>query len=60
MIEADYPGQIARRHGALIDYLEPQLAARGITLDHAQWQRSIGCNSCPTSSPSFASRASRR
>jgi cell division protein ZapE len=33
---ADYPGQIARRHGALYDYLEPRLAARGIMLDHAQ------------------------
>jgi cell division protein ZapE len=30
------PGQIARRGGALIDYLEPQLARRGTTLDHAQ------------------------
>ena len=36
MIEADYPGQIARRHGALIDYLEPELARRNSTLDHAQ------------------------
>ena len=35
-MEADYPGQIVRRTGALFDYLEPQLAARGITLDHAQ------------------------
>jgi len=33
---ADYPGQIARRRGALYDYLEPRLAARGILLDHAQ------------------------
>ena len=23
MIEADYPGQISRRHGGLIEYLEP-------------------------------------
>ena len=30
------PGQIARRQGALIDYLEPNLARRGATLDHAQ------------------------
>ena len=30
------PGQIARRRGALIDYLEPQLAKRGSVLDHAQ------------------------
>jgi cell division protein ZapE len=30
------PGQIARRDGALIDYLEPLLAKRGSTLDHAQ------------------------
>jgi cell division protein ZapE len=36
MVEADYPGQIARRSGALIDYLAPQLEARGIVLDHAQ------------------------
>jgi cell division protein ZapE len=30
------PGQIARRDGALIDYLEPLLARRGGVLDHAQ------------------------
>jgi cell division protein ZapE len=30
------PGQIARRDGALIDYLEPLLRQRGATLDHAQ------------------------
>ena len=30
------PGQIARRDGALIDYLEPVLRERGATLDHAQ------------------------
>jgi cell division protein ZapE len=30
------PGQIARRDGALIDYLEPLLQERGATLDHAQ------------------------
>ena len=29
-------GQIARRHGALIEYLEPELARRRSTLDHAQ------------------------
>src|SRR6184192_2032739 len=36
MAEADYPGQIARRRGALIEYLEPELARRKSTLDHAQ------------------------
>jgi len=30
------PGQIARRDGALIDYLDPLLSQRGSTLDHAQ------------------------
>ena len=30
------PGQIARRDGALYDYLEPLLRRRGATLDHAQ------------------------
>jgi cell division protein ZapE len=30
------PGQIARRDGALIDYLDPLLRKRGSTLDHAQ------------------------
>ena len=30
------PGQIARRDGALIDYLDPLLTQRGSTLDHAQ------------------------
>ncbi len=30
------PGQIARRRGTLIDYLDPILAQRGATLDHAQ------------------------
>ena len=30
------PGQIARRDGALIDYLDPLLRQRGSTLDHAQ------------------------
>ncbi|HEY2817544.1 MAG TPA: cell division protein ZapE [Casimicrobiaceae bacterium] len=29
-------GQIARRRGALVEYLEPQLAKRNATLDHAQ------------------------
>jgi cell division protein ZapE len=32
----DSPGQITRRRSALIDYLEPVLAARKTTLDHAQ------------------------
>jgi cell division protein ZapE len=36
MIEADYPGQISRRHGGLIEYLEPLLDRRRATLDHAQ------------------------
>lgn len=36
MTGADYPGQIARREGALFAYLAPLLAARGIMLDHAQ------------------------
>src|SRR5262245_55260096 len=36
MIGADYPGQISRRHGGLIDYLEPLLDERRSTLDHAQ------------------------
>lgn len=33
---AEDPGQIHRRHGGLIDYLEPRLAERRSTLDHAQ------------------------
>jgi len=36
MIGADYPGQISRRHGGLIEYLEPLLDRRQATLDHAQ------------------------
>ena len=32
----DYPGQIARRSGALVDYIEPLLVSRHATLDHAQ------------------------
>jgi len=36
MIGADYPGQIFRRHGGLIEYLEPLLDQRHATLDHAQ------------------------
>ena len=36
MIGALAPGQIARRDGALIDYLDPVLRQRGSTLDHAQ------------------------
>ena len=33
---AEDPGQIARRQGALVEYLEPRLAERHATLDHAQ------------------------
>jgi cell division protein ZapE len=36
VIGAEDPGQIARRHGGLIDYLEPLLDRRRATLDHAQ------------------------
>jgi cell division protein ZapE len=36
MIGAEDPGQISRRHGGLIDYLEPLLDERRATLDHAQ------------------------
>ena len=36
MIGAEDPGQISRRHGGLIDYLEPLLDRRRATLDHAQ------------------------
>jgi cell division protein ZapE len=36
MIGAEDPGQITRRHGGLIDYLEPLLDQRRSTLDHAQ------------------------
>jgi cell division protein ZapE len=36
MIGAEDPGQIARRHGGLIDFLEPLLDRRHSTLDHAQ------------------------
>lgn len=36
MSTADFPGQITRRQGALIDYLEPLLDRRHATLDHAQ------------------------
>ena len=36
MIGADYPGQVSRRHGGLIGYLEPFLDRRNATLDHAQ------------------------
>jgi cell division protein ZapE len=35
-VTAEVPDQIERRHGALIDYLEPLLAKRHSTLDHAQ------------------------
>ena len=36
MIGADDPGQISRRQGGLIEYLEPLLDRRRATLDHAQ------------------------
>ena len=36
MIGAEDPGQISRRHGGLIDYLEPLLDQRRSTLDQAQ------------------------
>jgi cell division protein ZapE len=36
VIGADYPGQISRRRGALVDYLAPLLEQRRSTLDHAQ------------------------
>ena len=36
MIGAEDPGQITRRRGGLIDYLEPLLDRRRGTLDHAQ------------------------
>ena len=36
MLGAEDPGQISRRHGGLIDYLEPLLDQRRATLDHAQ------------------------
>src|SRR5690349_1120820 len=36
MIGAEDPGQISRRHGGLIAYLEPLLDQRRATLDHAQ------------------------
>ena len=36
MIGAEDPGQISRRHGGPIDYLEPLLDRRRSTLDHAQ------------------------
>ena len=36
MIGADDPGQVSRRHGGLIGYLEPLLDERRATLDHAQ------------------------
>jgi cell division protein ZapE len=36
MIGAEDPGQITRRHGGLIDFLEPLLDQRRSTLDHAQ------------------------
>jgi cell division protein ZapE len=36
MLGAADPGQVCRRHGGLIDYLEPLLDRRRSTLDHAQ------------------------
>jgi predicted ATPase len=36
MNDAVHYGEITARHGALIAYLEPILAARGTTLDYAQ------------------------
>jgi cell division protein ZapE len=36
MIGAEDPGQISRRHGGLIDFLEPLLDRRRSTLDHSQ------------------------
>jgi len=36
MLGADDPGQVSRRHGGLIAYLEPLLDRRRSTLDHAQ------------------------
>ena len=36
MLGAEDPGQISRRHGGLIDFLEPLLDRRHATLDHAQ------------------------
>jgi cell division protein ZapE len=36
VIGADDPGQISRRHGGVIDYLDPLLDRRRSTLDHAQ------------------------
>ncbi len=36
MIGAEDPGQISRRQGGLIDYLEPLLDQRRATLDHVQ------------------------
>ena len=36
MIGADDPGQVSRRHGGIIEYLEPLLDERRATLDHAQ------------------------
>ncbi|MEO9135732.1 MAG: cell division protein ZapE [Casimicrobiaceae bacterium] len=36
MTDADYPGQISRRRGGLIDYLEPLLDRRHSTLDDPQ------------------------
>jgi len=57
---ADYPGQIARREGALFDYLAPLLSARGIMLDHAQTDALERLQVRPTSSPRSAPRGAPR
>jgi cell division protein ZapE len=36
MSDAEAPGEISARRGALFEHLDPILAARGTTLDHAQ------------------------
>lgn len=36
MLDPGAAGEVSRRTGALIDWLDPVLAARGATLDHAQ------------------------
>ena len=50
------PGQIARRDGALIDYLDPLLRSAA-TLDHAQSAALDRLQRLPTSSPRSAPRA---
>ena len=58
MIGADYPGQISRRHGGLIDYLEPLLDQRRATLDHAQIAALERLQQLPTSWSRTRRRAS--